>query len=361
MKRATALFLGVLALASCASAPRDVVSGKLGERLDALMSGFAGEGYSGAALVVVKGEVVLRRGYGLADRERRIPNTPDTLFNVASVGKIFTAAAILKLEMDGKLSTSDPISKYLGIFPGDKNAATIHHLLTHTAGLSVDASAPGSKTALDYSSRAAFVRSMKEAPIESKPGEKYRYTNAGYTLLAAIVEVVTGAPFEQYLREKLFEPAGLTSTGYPWERKADDPRVAVGYAGKSLAELAPAPRATDLWGNRGPGNLVTSVEDLYQWTRAVRGNKVLSVQAGKKMFTAYANKDEGYGWHVARTSRNTTMVRRGGGRPDFESQVMWDLDEDTVIVFTVNNDLNLRRRIAPALDAAVFEPAGSGK
>ena len=355
MKRATLLFLLVLAVASCASARKDLVSGKLGERLDALMTGFAAEGYFGAALVVRKGEVVLRKGYGLADRERGIPNTPDTLFNVASVGKIFTAAAILKLEMEGKLATSDPIAKYLGAFPGEKNAATIHHLLTHTAGLSVDASAPGSTTALDYGSRAAFVRSMKDAPIESKPGEKYRYTNAGYTLLAAIVEVVTGAPFERYLRENLFAPVGLTSTSYPWERKSDDPRVAVGYVGASLAELKPAPRATDVWGNRGPGNLVTTVEDLYSWIRALRDDRVLSREARAKMFTAYTANNEGYGWHVEKTPRNTTMVRRGGGRPDFESEVRWYLDEDTVIVFTVNNDLNFRRRIAPALEKALWE------
>lgn len=361
MKRATALFLGVLSLASCASTPKNVVSGKLGERLDALMTGFAGEGYSGAALVVRKGEIVLRKGYGLADRERRIPNTPSTLFHVASVGKIFTAAAILKLEMEGRLATSDPIAKYLGEFPGEKTAATIHHLLTHTAGLSVDASAPGSTTKLDYGSRAAFIQSMKDAPIESKPGEGYRYSSAGYVLLAAIVEVVSGQPFEWYLREHLFQPAGLKSTAYPWERKLDDRQVAVGYVGSTVEELKPTPRVADVWGNRGPGHLVTSVEDLYSWIRALRDDRVLSRKAREKMFTAYTANGEGYGWHVEKTPRSTTMVRRGGGRPDFESEVRWYLDEDTVILFTVNNDLNLRRRIAPALEKEVFDDTGSGR
>ena len=355
LRKLATVFLCVAALTSCAAAGLDLVEGALGKRLDTLMAGFAKEGYSGAVLVARKGEVVLRKGYGLADRERGIPNTPTTLFHVASVGKTFTAAAILKLEMQGRLATSDPISKYLGAFPGEKNAATIHHLLTHTAGLSVDASAPDGATELDYSSRAAFVRSMKEAPIESKPGEKYRYTNAGYTLLAAIVEVASGQRFEQYLRENLFEPAGLTSTGHPWEWKPDDPRVAVGYVGSTVAELKPAPRATDVWGNRGPGNLVTTVEDLYAWIRALRGNEILSARARQKMFTAYANGDEGYGWHVDKTTRNTTRVRRGGGRPDFESEVRWYIDEDTVMILTINNDLNFRRRMVPALEKAIFE------
>lgn len=324
------------------------VNGDLGERLDDLMIGFSKEGYSGAALVARNGEIILHKGYGLADRERKLANTPQTLFNVASVGKTFTAAAVLKLEMQGKLRTDDLISKYLGEFPKEKSAATIHHLLTHTAGLTVQGST------LDYSSRKAFVQSVKDTPVESKPGEKYRYTSAGYTLLAAIVEEVSAMPFEKYLQKYIFEPAGLSSTGYPWEPKFKNAPVAVGYRGNKLEELKPEPRETDVWGNRGPGNLITTVGDLYKWTQALRNNKVFSRKAKKKMFTVYANNDEGYGWHVKKTPRNTTMVSRGGGRPDFESQVQWDLDENTMFIFTVNNDLNFRRRIAPALEQAIW-------
>lgn len=331
-----------------AAQQKGFAKGELGEGLDDLMIDFAEEGYSGAALVARNGEIVLHKGYGLADRERRIPNTAQTLFHVASVGKIFTAAAVLKLEMQGKLKTSDPISKYLGEFPPEKSGATIHHLLTHASGLIPDG-AP-----LKYESRRAFVQLVKDAPAESKPGEKYRYTNAGYTLLAAIVETVSGAPFENYLEKNIFRPAGLDSTGYPWDKKFDNAPLAVGYAGNKLEELKPSPRLTDVWGFRSPGNLVTTVRDLYKWTRALRRNKVLSEAAKKKMFTAYTNQTEGYGWHVTKTTRNTMMVRRGGGRPDFESELQWYLDEDTVIVFTVNNDLNFRRRIAPVLEAAIW-------
>ena len=326
----------------------------MGEELDDLMTSFSKEGYSGAVLVAQNGEIILRKGYGLADRERKIQNTPATLFNVASIGKIFTAAAVLKLEMQGKLKTSDLISKYLGEFPKEKSGATIHHLLTHTAGLTVDESMSGSTATLDYSSRKAFVQSVKDAPVESKPGEKYRYTNAGYILLAAIVEEVSGQPFERYLQQHIFKPAGLTSTGYPWDKKFDHAPVAVGYVGNKLEESKPAPRATNIWGNRGPGNLVTTVGDLYKWIEALRKNKVLSAQAKKKMFTAYAHVNEGYGWHIDKTARNTMLVRRGGGRPDFESEVQWYIDENTAIIFTINNDLNFRRRVAPAIEQAIW-------
>jgi CubicO group peptidase (beta-lactamase class C family) len=150
------------------------VKGKLGEELDDLLIRFSEEGYSGAALVAQNGEIILHKGYGWADRERKIQNIPKTLFHVASVGKIFTAAAILHLEMVGKLKTSDLISKHLGQFPKEKSEATIHHLLTHTSGLIPDG-AP-----LVYDSRKGFIQSVKDAPLESKPGEKYRYSNAGY-------------------------------------------------------------------------------------------------------------------------------------------------------------------------------------
>ena len=342
------LLLCILLQPVWVTAQEGLVKGKLGEQLDDLMTSFSKEGYSGAVLVVHDDEIILRKGYGLADRERRIQNTPATLFNVASVGKIFTAAAILKLEMQGKLKTSDLISKYLGEFPKEKSAATIHHLLTHTAGLVVQGAQ------LDETTRKAFIQSVKNTPIESKPGEKYRYTNAGYTLLAAIVEEVSGQPFENYLQENIFKPAGLASTGYPWDKKFDGAPVAVGYVGNKLEELKPAPSATNVFGSRGSGNLITTVGDLYKWTQALRKNKVLSEEAKKKMFTAYAHVDEGYGWHVVKTVRGTTMVHRGGGMPDFESQVQWYIDESTVIIFTVNNDLNFRRRVAPAIEQAIW-------
>lgn len=324
------------------------VKGELGERLDDLMANFSKEGYSGAVLVAQNGKIILHKAYGLADRERKIANERQTLFNVASVGKTFTAAAVLKLEMQGKLRTDDLIGKYLGEFPKEKSGATIHQLLTHTSGLVPDG------TPLKYESRKVFVQSVKDAPLESKPGEKYRYSNAGYVLLAAIIEEVSGMPFETYLQKNIFNPAGLTATGYPWDAKFKNAPVAVGYKGDNLENLEPMPRERDIWGNRGPGNLITTVGDLYKWTQALRNNKILSQKAKDKMFTAYEHKDEGYGWHVTKTDRNTTIVRRGGGRPDFESQVQWDLDENTAFIFTVNNDLNLRRRIAPAIEQMIW-------
>jgi CubicO group peptidase (beta-lactamase class C family) len=348
MKKLAAFLLCImLQPVSAAGFQKGFVMTGLGDELDDWLMSFNREGYSGAVLVAKNGEIVLHKGYGLADRERRIQNTPSTIFHVASVGKIFTSAAVLRLEMRGKLRTGDLISKYLGPFPKEKNGATIHHLLTHTSGLARDGSV------LDYSSRKAFIQSVKDAPLESAPGEKYRYSNAGYTLLAAIVEEVSGRPFEKYLQRNIFDPADMTSTGYAWDPRFARARVAVGYIGDTLETLKPTPRVSDQWGNRGPGHILTTVGDLYKWVEALRKNKILSEQAKEKMLTPHFH-EQGYGWYVTRTTRGTLMARRGGAREDFESRIQWYVEEDVVVIYTVNNSLNFTRQLAPALEEIIW-------
>ena len=293
-----------------------------------------------------RGEILLKKGYGYANRETLQPNTSETLFNVASIAKTFTAAAILDLEKQGLLSLNDRLSRYLGPFPTPKSAATIHHLLTHTAGLAVRG------TELDYESRDSFVGSVKKAPIESVPGEEFRYTNAGYSLLAGIVETASDLPFEAFLNKRLFQPACMTTTAYVWDEKIQNLPLAVGYAGDTIGQLSAAPPEIDYWGNRGPGSIATNVGDLYRWTRAIKSGHVISQSSIRKMFTAYVG-DEGYGWHVNDTEHGRLM-RRGGGLPNFESSLRWYPDEDLVIVVLINNHLGLRVPTVRGLEDILF-------
>jgi CubicO group peptidase (beta-lactamase class C family) len=323
--------------------------GSLRPELDSMMTHLTQEGYSGSVLIARNGKIILEKGYGLADREQNIPNTSDTLFNVASVSKVFTAAAILQLEEKGKLKTSDYISKYLGNFPKEKNEATIHHLLTHTSGLVVKGAS------LDYSSRKAFIQSVKETPMATKPGEKYQYLNAGYSLLAAVVEEASGLTFEEYLRRFIFKPARMKTTGYIWDARFNNASVAVGYRGKKLEELKPEPPETDVWASRGPEGLLTTVGDLYKWIKALEKNKILSKAAKKKMFIAYTDEDEGYGWHVNRTEERGMVVNRGGGLPAFESELRWYVDENVVVIFTINNHLGFRTPIIKGIEQIIWK------
>ncbi len=343
MLLASALWLAYPVHAESRSIPDgDAVRGSLGERLDRFLEAKADGGFSGTVLVARDGVVVLKKGYGLADRENNIRNDSETRFNIASVSKTFTATAVLQLERDGRLSVDDPVAEHLGPFPGRKNAATIHHLLVHTAGLAVRG------TELEYRSRAAFVRSMKDAPMESPPGEAYRYTNAGYTLLAAIVEETSGQKFEDYLSKRIFEPAGMRSTAYVWEPGDPVWRNAVGYAGETMDELRPVDSQRDDWGNRGPGSIATNVGDLYRWVSVLKDGLVLDPESRDRMFTAYV-RDEGYGWHVI-DSPHGQIVRRGGGLPNFESSLRWYIDEDLVIVVLMNNHLGFRVPVAEGIE-----------
>jgi CubicO group peptidase (beta-lactamase class C family) len=181
------------------------VRGPLGRDLDSLLTSYEAHGFAGTVLIVRRGEVVLLKGYGFADIPRRARNGPETRFEMNSMTKMFTGVSILQLASAGKIRLDAPIGQYLGPFPASKSDATVEQLAMHTAGLAV------AGTQLAGNSRGAFVAAMKSASMESPPGARYRYTNAGYSLLAAIIEVASGQTFEDYLRQHVFTPASMRS------------------------------------------------------------------------------------------------------------------------------------------------------
>jgi CubicO group peptidase (beta-lactamase class C family) len=181
-----------------------VVAGDVGRKVDEFMSRLEAWGFSGAVIVAKDGQIVMSKGYGLANREQKIPFTPETVSSIGSITKQFTAAAILKLEMQGKLKVGDPIGKYLPGVPPDKADITIHHLLTHTAGVRADFGGRDS----DPIARDDLVKLVLASPLRFKPGVRYEYSNEGYSLAGAIVERVSGASYEAFLSEHLFKPAG---------------------------------------------------------------------------------------------------------------------------------------------------------
>ena len=307
----------------------------IGKRIDSLFTVYTDSGFSGAVLVAHKRVITLKKGYGYSNVERKTQNTPATFFNVASIGKQFTAYSILLLEKKGLLNTGDRINKYVGQFNDVRDSTTIHHLLLHSSGLfRQDAN-------LDYSTREKFISSIKQNGMESLPGKEYRYSNAGYTLLAAIIEIVSHELFEQFIYKNVFIPCKMDNTGYPWEKRLNKNLFATGYNNKKEA-VAPQP---DIWGARGPGNLVTSVEDLYKWINGLQDNKFLSPDIRQKIFTDHIPGKETYSWNKATTQHQTRFYHKGGGRPDFESQIMWYPDDDVIIIFCINNDFNLRSKL----------------
>ncbi len=292
-----------------------------------------------------KNKIFLAKGYGFANREMETLNNAETLYEVASITKLFTVCAILQLAESGRLSLEDKLEEYLGDFDEPKDQATIGHLLLHTAGL-----VPRGH-ALNYDSREEFVKSVKLAPPESKPGEKYRYTNAGYTMLAAIIEVTSGISYEDYLTKHIFKPLNLTHTTY-WSNDTLK-NIAIGYTGKAIDSLQAYYTPAAVWGDRGPSGIITNVGDLHKFLIALEREKILTNESLQKMFSEQI-EGEAYGFHVMRKPNIGKVLARGGGLPHFESQIAWYKDKNIKLILTINNRLRLRQPVWDGIEEILF-------
>ena len=193
-------------------------------------------------VLVDDGGEVTTEAMGLADREQGIATTTSTVFDLGSITKQLTATAVLRLEAEGLLSVDDPVSRHLDGLTAEQGRITLHQLLTHTAGLPEALGDDGE--AID---RQGFIDLVAATPLDRPPGQEYAYSNVGYSLLAAVIEVVTGRSYDEHLQESVLEPAGLTSSGYRLP-DLDERDLAVGYDGERRVG-----RPTELpWADDGP-------------------------------------------------------------------------------------------------------------
>ncbi|MCA9942888.1 MAG: beta-lactamase family protein [Anaerolineales bacterium] len=327
----------------------EIISGELGLRLDDYLSRMTPFGFSGAMLLAKDGQIVLNKGYGLANRAKGLPNTAQTVFSTGSISKQFTAAAIMKLEMLGKLHTSDPLPKFFPGVPADKANITLHQLLTHTAGI------------INYSGE-DFVMADKEetvlkilaAPLRFEPGTEYAYSNAGYSLLAAIVEQAGQRPYEQFLHEQLLAPAGLQHTGYrlpDWSKM----NVAHWYNGRSdFGTTLDKPYPS--WNLLGNGGILSTTLDMFCWHQALLGDEILSDAAKQKLYTPDFH-DYAYGWRVVETEYGRCLQHNGAS--SFGSSALFRryIDANVVLVLFCNQDYNgevLINAVQDQIEAVIF-------
>ena len=365
--RAAARHVIGLALAAClapgvvplaAGQDKPVVSGEAGRRLDEYLSRLEKFGYSGGALAVRGKDVLLMKSYGPGDAARRVPLTTGSVYNLGSITKQFTAAAILTLEMQGRLSVTDPVSKYLGAVPADKAGITLHHLLTHSAGLESDF-AP---TDYDPVGRDEYVRRALQSKLLFAPGAGYEYSNAGYSLLAAIVEIVSGQPYEVYLTDRVLKPAGMRETGYKLPKWEPD-RIAHGYQdGQDWGTILQRIQEPDApyWTLRGNGGLHTTLADMLAWHRALNGDAVLSAEARAKYFKPYVAEGPAgqshyaYGWAVSTSDRGTAVVQHNGGNGIYVAEFMRFPDEDAMLFVTSTDTTITATPVAGVLENLLF-------
>jgi len=327
------------------------------DKIDHYMERVKATGFSGAVLVSMDNKVILSRGYGLADHAKKLTINENTVFTIGSITKQFTAAAILKLQMMGKLDVQDKMTKYLGEMPEEQGKITLHHLLTHTAGF------PGAiGSDFDPVERDQFIEKVKKTKLIYSPGERYEYSNVGYSLLGIIIELVSGKSYEIFLSENLFKPAGMNNTGYllpAWEKD----QMAHGYRGNNdWGTLRDHPWASDGpgWHLRANGGILSTLPDMYQWHMALKGEKILNKNAKKLYYSPYVPEDEeghshyGYGWAIFETSRNTRLIAHNGGNTIFAADFLRYLDENVVIVVFSNTAGKPAFRISKVIARIVF-------
>lgn len=292
-----------------AMAPADLPADKvITGRLNRYMSDAVQfDHFAGAVLVARKGKILLSKGFGMANAKLKIANKPSTRFRIGSVSKQFTAAAIMRLQEEGKLKTSDSISRHLKDTPAHWDGITIKHLLNHTSGLVNYTALPeasGEFLKVPHSHAEVF-RLFRDKPLEAKPGEQVRYNNTGYFLLGLIVEQCSGESFGDYLRTKIFKPADLRSTGM-----GDEAGIALSYRVDDNGYFHEADfiEARNLF---AIGGLTSTVEDLWKWEKALRSGKVLSQASLKEMFSP-GKGGFGYGWIIDELGGQPRTYHDGG-------------------------------------------------
>lgn len=296
-------------------------------------------GFDGVVLVKTPGNAPMIKSFGYANKERQVPNAPETAFDIGSITKQFTGAGILKLEMEGKLSVTDSIGKYLPNISVEKRSITFHQLLTHTSGLPTDI---GSDT--EVITREVLLNRINDTQLINLPGMVYHYSHAGYNLLGLLIEVISGMDYESYLQTNLFEPAKMRYTGYrapDWNSTS----VAHGYRfcndwggpmDAGWVEDGPS------WNRRASGGMLSTVMDLFAWNEALIGDQILNESAkGKYYYPKQSVKiDEvassGYGWMVFKTMRQTNVIAHNGWNGRFYSDFLRYLDEKVTIIMLSN-------------------------
>lgn len=347
-----------LLLSSC------IVSAQLSEshktieaKINNYLTNGASKGFSGAILVSEKGQIIINKGYGWANKEKEILNTSTTVFDIASNTKQFTAAAILKLVEFNKLNLTDSISIFFTNLPIDKRNITIHQLLTHTSGLP---DAIGGD--FDTMSTEQFFKEVFKTQLLHTTSE-FSYSNIGYSILGRVIELVSNKEYEVFLNEYLFKPSGMKQTGYlipKWNSEL----LANGYT-KNIIDFGSSIRRYQedgevSWHLKGNGGINSTQEDMYKWYKALSSYTILNKFLFEKYTTSYIDASNsvgcGYGWGITKSDRNTKRITHNGNNGAFSHSIIWLPIEDVIIIYATNASSPKVERLAYRIEEIIFNP-----
>ena len=312
----------------------------------------------GVSLAVLRrGKIVLLKSYGLANVEHRVPVTPATVFQSGSLGKQFTAAAVMILVQENKLSLADKISKYFPDVPATWNDITIRHLLTHTSGLGDYP--PEIDLKRDYTEDQLF-EAFKKIPLDFQPGSSWNYSNVGYVTLGILIRKITGKFYGDFIMERIFQPLQMTTARVISEADIVSHRAAgyrlVNGELKNQEWVSPSTNST------ADGSLYFSILDLAKWDAALYTDQLLTQSSRDKIWTPTrlnngTTKDYGFGWHLGEYHGHR-LAFHGGAWQGFKTFIVRFLDTELTIIFLANSwetrDFKFARRLA-----AAFYPAFS--
>lgn len=337
MKR-TLLLIGLLLLPTVVSAQTETE--RLSDELETYLQAQVATGrFMGTVRIARGDEILFERAYGSANLELDVPNQSETVFRIGSLTKQFTAAAVLQLQEQGKLSVDEPLERFLPDYPGG-DAITLHQLLSHTAGVPELLTLPA---VADNATRPftldALIATFKDLPLDFAPGSRYSYSNSGYVLLSKVIEVVSGQPYEDYLRAHIFEPLGLTHTAYDNAKTVVEQRASgYVYLGRDYVNAD----YVDLSIPTGAGALHSTVGDLHLWNQALLEPTIITEASRNAMIapvvlTDPVQGDEFYGYGLFSTRlHGRAFVGHNGGIDGFSAALGSYPEDDLEIIVLLN-------------------------
>jgi CubicO group peptidase (beta-lactamase class C family) len=288
--------------------------------------------FMGAVLVARGDDVLLDKGYGFANLEWSIPDSPKTKFRLGSITKQFTAASILLLEQSGKLNVNDAVKKYMPDAPAAWDNITIFHLLTHTSGIPNFTSFSDYRKLEPFSTTVAeLVARFRDKPLDFQPGEKWSYSNSGYVLLGYLLEKLSGESYARFVEDNIFKPLCMVDSGYD-SNSAVIPNRASGYTRGQNGMVNAG--YIDMTIPLSAGALYSTTEDLLRWEQGLFGGKLLSPASLKKMTTPFKN-DYGFGLGIHSVNGHEEIAH-GGGIEGFNTALAYYPDDRLTVVVLGN-------------------------
>jgi CubicO group peptidase (beta-lactamase class C family) len=340
LARRVVLWTFAFALLAAPAARAAVSNEELARYADQLFSQAYPADEPGAAVLVMKdGQVLLRKGYGMANLELGVPIRPEMVFELGSITKQFTAAAILKLQERGQLSVSDDVTNYLPDYPTHGQKITIDHLLTHVSGIPSYTGLPEWLPRVREDMTVQQVIDLfKDKPLEFNPGEQWAYNNSAYILLGAVIEKVSGKSYEDFIEQEIFAPLGMKSSRYGHQDEIVPGRVTGYEKGDSGYEIAEYLSMTQPY---AAGSLMSTVDDLALWAEALAGGKVIQKASVERMTTPAklnSGRSTKYAYGLGVTDEGgARIVEHGGGIFGFVTDLLHIPDQRLVIIALSNN------------------------